>query len=105
MNAMGLQPQSNFPPDHYERFRDRFVGGHGGYPLIGTPDQVADELERVSGAGLDAVAFGFLDYRRMPCAGRSGGGGGGGGAWGAPGPVPLTRGLAGVCTVRSVGRD
>lgn len=53
---------TGFPADHHITFRERFTAGHGGYPLIGTPDQVADELVRVHEAGFDGLAFGFVNY-------------------------------------------
>jgi len=61
MALQGLHARS-FPPEHFKRFRERFVGGHGGYPIVGDPDFVAGELERVADAGFDGVAFAFVDY-------------------------------------------
>ena len=43
---MGMHAQF-FPPEHYQQFRERFAAGHGMYPIIGDPDHVADELERI----------------------------------------------------------
>ena len=41
--------------------------GHGGYPLIGSPDQVADELERISQTGMAGIAFGMCNFlEEMP---------------------------------------
>ncbi len=51
-----------FPPEHYQQFRQRFTGGHGMYPIVGTPDHVADELERIADAGFAGLAFSFVDY-------------------------------------------
>jgi alkanesulfonate monooxygenase SsuD/methylene tetrahydromethanopterin reductase-like flavin-dependent oxidoreductase (luciferase family) len=51
-----------FPPEHYERYRERFAGGHGMYPIIGSPDDVASELERVADAGFAGAAISFFDY-------------------------------------------
>jgi alkanesulfonate monooxygenase SsuD/methylene tetrahydromethanopterin reductase-like flavin-dependent oxidoreductase (luciferase family) len=51
-----------FPPEHYQRFRQRFAGGHGMYPIVGDPDHVTDELERIADAGFAALAFSFVDY-------------------------------------------
>jgi alkanesulfonate monooxygenase SsuD/methylene tetrahydromethanopterin reductase-like flavin-dependent oxidoreductase (luciferase family) len=51
-----------FPPEHYQQFRQRFAGGHGMYPIIGDPDHVADELERIADAGFAGLAFSFVDY-------------------------------------------
>ena len=44
--------------------RGRFAAGHGGWPLIGTPDDVADGLEQLAAAGLDGSVFGFVDYNK-----------------------------------------
>jgi len=61
MSLQGLHAQS-FPPEHFRMFRERFVGGHGGYPIIGDPDHVADELERIAAIGFDGLTFGFVNY-------------------------------------------
>jgi FMNH2-dependent dimethyl sulfone monooxygenase len=61
MEVQGLHARS-FPPEHFRMFRDRFVGGHGTYPIVGDPDDVADELERIAGCGFDGLAFGLVNY-------------------------------------------
>ena len=61
MTGMGLHARS-FPAEHYQRFRERFTSGHGGYPVVGTPDQVADELGRIAETGMTGLAFGFVDF-------------------------------------------
>ncbi len=61
MELAGVHAQF-FPPEHYQRFRERFAGGHGMYPIIGNPDHVADELERIAGAGFAGAAISFVDY-------------------------------------------
>ncbi|MGP8484541.1 LLM class flavin-dependent oxidoreductase [Paraburkholderia fungorum] len=42
--------------------RSRFAGGHGGYPLIGDADTVADGLQAISEAGFDGTTIAFVDY-------------------------------------------
>ena len=42
--------------------QERFIAGWGGYPVIGTPEQVVEELGRISAAGIDGLTLGFLDY-------------------------------------------
>jgi dimethylsulfone monooxygenase len=32
------------------------------YPIIGDPDHVADELERIADAGFAGLGFSFVDY-------------------------------------------
>jgi alkanesulfonate monooxygenase SsuD/methylene tetrahydromethanopterin reductase-like flavin-dependent oxidoreductase (luciferase family) len=61
MELAGIHAQF-FPPEHYQQFRERFAGGHGMYPVIGDPDHVADELERIADAGFAAAAISFFDY-------------------------------------------
>ncbi|MFC4948436.1 LLM class flavin-dependent oxidoreductase [Pseudonocardia sp. GCM10023141] len=60
MSVLGLQSQSF--GTQLRQFQERFVLGYGGYPIIGTPEQVADELAGLSKAGMDGVILGFLDY-------------------------------------------
>ena len=57
----------SFPKDALAGLRERFAAGHGGWPLIGTPDQVADGIEKMAQAGLAGTVFGFVDYlQEMP---------------------------------------
>ncbi len=50
-------------PAAYRLHRKRFVGGAGTYPLIGTPERIAEELARISAAGFAGVALSFVNYR------------------------------------------
>jgi len=61
---MQLQGQhaKSFSPEHLATHRLRFAGGHGTYPLIGSPDEIADELERISATGMAGVTIAFVDY-------------------------------------------
>ncbi len=57
----------SFPKDALAGLRERFAAGHGGWPLIGTPDQVADGIAAMASAGLAGTVFGFVDYlKEMP---------------------------------------
>jgi dimethylsulfone monooxygenase len=41
----------------------RFAGAYpGAYPLVGTPDDIAVEMARMSEAGLAGTSVAFLDY-------------------------------------------
>jgi alkanesulfonate monooxygenase SsuD/methylene tetrahydromethanopterin reductase-like flavin-dependent oxidoreductase (luciferase family) len=51
------------PPELQQKFRERFSGGHGTYPIIGTPDRVAEELAAISAAGFGGTTVSFVDYR------------------------------------------
>jgi alkanesulfonate monooxygenase SsuD/methylene tetrahydromethanopterin reductase-like flavin-dependent oxidoreductase (luciferase family) len=47
---------------HDFELRERVVAGWGTNPIIGTPEQVTNQLAEVSAAGIDGMVFGFLDY-------------------------------------------
>ena len=59
MDAFGVDIQSAREP---RKLGERFVLGWGGYPLIGTPDQIVDELIKLNALGIEGIILGFLDY-------------------------------------------
>jgi alkanesulfonate monooxygenase SsuD/methylene tetrahydromethanopterin reductase-like flavin-dependent oxidoreductase (luciferase family) len=61
MTLQGLHAQS-FTPEMLEMFRGRFAAGHGVCPLIGTPDDVAAEIQRFAQAGFGGMTLSFVDY-------------------------------------------
>ncbi len=61
MALQGLHAQS-FTPEALAMFRDRFAAGHGGFPLVGTPEKIADDLEKLSTAGVAGTTLSFVDY-------------------------------------------
>lgn len=63
MKLQGMHAQS-FTPEALANFRDRFAAGHGGFPLVGTPDHVADQLEQLSATGLAGTTLAFVDYAK-----------------------------------------
>lgn len=65
-NLMNLQlaHAQSFPHDLLMKVRERFAAGHGGFPLVGTPEQVADGLISLHDAGYDGTTLSFLDYAR-----------------------------------------
>lgn len=52
----------SFPHDLLALIRDRFAMGHGGFPLIGTPDQVAEGILSLHRAGFAGTTLSFVDY-------------------------------------------
>jgi alkanesulfonate monooxygenase SsuD/methylene tetrahydromethanopterin reductase-like flavin-dependent oxidoreductase (luciferase family) len=58
---MGRHAKS-FTPAELRDHRLRFAGGHGSYPLVGTPDEIADEMERISATGLAGTTVAFVNY-------------------------------------------
>ena len=61
MYLQGMFAQS-FPKEMIERYRVRFAGGHGSYPVVGDPDHVAAELARVAEIGLAGTTVAFMNY-------------------------------------------
>lgn len=61
MRLQGLHAQS-FTKDMLEMFRGRFAAGHGTCPLIGSPDDVADQIEDLAKAGFGGITMSFVDY-------------------------------------------
>ena len=63
MTLQGMHAQS-FTKEALAMFRDRFAAGHGGFPLVGTPDTIADLLETLSGTGIAGTTLSFVDYAK-----------------------------------------
>lgn len=49
--------------DHaVKAMQERFIAGWGGYPIVGTPEQVTEELGKLNEAGMEGMIFGLIDY-------------------------------------------
>ena len=49
--------------DHaVKEMQTRFIAGWGGYPIVGTPDQCAEEFAKLQGAGMDGMIMGLVDF-------------------------------------------
>lgn len=59
-----LAHAQSFPHDLLQLIRERFAMGHGGVPLIGTPEQVADKICELHEIGLGGSTLSFLDYTK-----------------------------------------
>jgi alkanesulfonate monooxygenase SsuD/methylene tetrahydromethanopterin reductase-like flavin-dependent oxidoreductase (luciferase family) len=46
----------------YREYRQRFAGGAGTYPLVGTPERIAATIERIAGESWSGAALSFLNY-------------------------------------------
>ena len=49
-------------PASIDDFRFHFKAGLGGYPLIGTPEQIVDGIEKLSRLGVDGILISWVDY-------------------------------------------
>ena len=54
---------AKLPVEEFEKKRHYFAANAiGGYPYVGTPDRVADELANISRAGMRGIAVSFVNY-------------------------------------------
>jgi alkanesulfonate monooxygenase SsuD/methylene tetrahydromethanopterin reductase-like flavin-dependent oxidoreductase (luciferase family) len=42
--------------------RRRFIGGNGSFPLIGSPDDIAEKLREIHACGFNGIATSFVNY-------------------------------------------
>jgi alkanesulfonate monooxygenase SsuD/methylene tetrahydromethanopterin reductase-like flavin-dependent oxidoreductase (luciferase family) len=61
-----MKKKKDFAHSHdakaFELYRQRFAGGAGTYPLIGTPERIVDELIRIMEQGYAGAALSFANY-------------------------------------------
>jgi FMNH2-dependent dimethyl sulfone monooxygenase len=46
-----------------ESHKAHFIAGHGGYPLVGTAEQIAAELCKLADIGVDGCLISWVDYK------------------------------------------
>lgn len=56
------QESATLEPAVLEAFQFHFIAGHGGYPLVGTPTQIVERIERLSRMGVDGLLISWVDY-------------------------------------------
>ncbi|WP_156677695.1 LLM class flavin-dependent oxidoreductase [Sphingomonas profundi] len=61
MKAQQEQTQL-MPREALAAFRQRFVAGAGGFPLVGTADRIAERLELLAECGIGGVLLTWVDY-------------------------------------------
>ncbi len=61
LDIFGVQSET-LSPDVLDAFRFHFKAGHGGYPLVGTPAQIVEGIERLSAMGVDGLLMSWVDY-------------------------------------------
>ncbi len=61
LEIFGLQSET-LTPEVIDDFRFHFKAGHGGYPLIGTPEQIVGGIEKLSRLGVDGMLISWVDY-------------------------------------------
>ena len=61
VTTMGINAQT-FPPGVLQNLKEHFIGGWGGFPLVGTKEQVVEGLAMLSNAGFDGVILSWARY-------------------------------------------
>lgn len=62
-NVMGLLGMESGSFDEQIRtYGERFIAGWGGYPLVGTPEQVVAQMQELSACGVEGLILAWLDY-------------------------------------------
>lgn len=46
----------------YDLYRQRFAGGAGSFPLVGTPEKIVEDMVRISAEGYAGAALTFVNY-------------------------------------------
>jgi dimethylsulfone monooxygenase len=54
----------NVPPEVKRARMARLMAGYGSYPLVGTPEQIADALVRLSADGVDGLVLSWVNYKQ-----------------------------------------
>jgi alkanesulfonate monooxygenase SsuD/methylene tetrahydromethanopterin reductase-like flavin-dependent oxidoreductase (luciferase family) len=62
MLAMLGQQSKMMSPEAFQAFRSRYIVGAGGFPLVGSADQIVDKIRRLSNAGVDGLLLCWVDY-------------------------------------------
>jgi alkanesulfonate monooxygenase SsuD/methylene tetrahydromethanopterin reductase-like flavin-dependent oxidoreductase (luciferase family) len=54
--------KDNHSPEEFQKKRNGYAQGMGGFPLVGTPDDIAHELAELSRAGVRGIGVSFVNY-------------------------------------------
>ncbi|MBR8834913.1 MAG: LLM class flavin-dependent oxidoreductase [Stigonema ocellatum SAG 48.90 = DSM 106950] len=63
---LGVQTEM-LPKEAVQSFKFHFAAGWGGYPLVGTAEQIADKIETLSRLGLDGTLMNWPRYEEGLC--------------------------------------
>jgi alkanesulfonate monooxygenase SsuD/methylene tetrahydromethanopterin reductase-like flavin-dependent oxidoreductase (luciferase family) len=61
-HTLAMKGLDQLAPEEVEHHRRAYANGHGGLPLIGTPDDVANAMAKMSGAGFTGIGLSFVNY-------------------------------------------
>ena len=61
LDIFGIESQT-LDDSVLNEFKFHFKAGHGGYPLVGTPDQIVSKIQDLSLMGVDGILLSWVDY-------------------------------------------
>lgn len=62
MQLVGIESSSFGNQETVRNLGERFIAGWGGYPLVGTPEQIVEQMQSVHDMGIDGFILSWLDY-------------------------------------------
>jgi FMNH2-dependent dimethyl sulfone monooxygenase len=62
LRYIGLNVES-YPDTTLRSFQENMIQTGGSFPLVGTPENIASQIEELADAGIDGLALSFLNYR------------------------------------------
>ncbi len=62
MKMLGMESSSFGNQETVRNLGERFIAGWGGYPLVGTPEQVVEKMQSIHAMGIDGFILSWLDY-------------------------------------------
>ncbi len=60
MSLLGIESGSF--NEQIRQYGERFIAGWGGYPLVGTPEQVVEQIQELHAIGVEGLILTWLDY-------------------------------------------
>jgi len=61
-SIFGMQSKT-LDPKVLDQFQFHFIAGHGGYPLVGTPSRIVEELDKLHRMGIDGCLISWVRYK------------------------------------------
>src|SRR5262249_62192786 len=61
VETMGLNAKT-LPPETLRSMKAHFIAGWGGYPLVGTREQIVEKMERLAAMGLNGAVLSWPRY-------------------------------------------
>ncbi|MHA1565506.1 MAG: LLM class flavin-dependent oxidoreductase [Alphaproteobacteria bacterium] len=61
--ALKKEFANSHDPHVFDQYRQRFAGGVGTYPLVGTPRHIVDEMTRMHAIGFAGTTLSFVNFR------------------------------------------